>query len=268
MACPNENAVYRSTMQDNDPIRRRCFGSGTSAPGASPGEDVCSHSGDLGLVLPMNDVPEAGDQVTLSDYLRYNALPCRQGRFNSATAPDVYDAITQVKQICARGLLCPNGDVCNGLGGCIVPTDANANAQCLASKVTAPANTLSRQPVPLVHPVAPFIAEGRAFNQHLYKLIGDAAGYERNGFSVPLPVTGAFFRIHTNHSLNPATSPSNPMTCQFPSMSDQIGCLVTASPCSLGVADVSTLANSNTGAIKINDQSPVLACIAGGQYPL
>jgi hypothetical protein len=213
----------------------------------------------------MNDVPEATPR-TNSD--RYQAVPCHAGNFTSATPPDVYDAITQAKQICTRGLLCPNGDVCNLLGGCIVPSDANANPQCLASKLTAPANTLSTQPVPLVHPVAPFIAEGRAFNQHLYTLILDAAGYQHNGFTTPLPVTGAFFRLHTNHSLNPATSPSSPMTCQFPSMSDQIGCLVTASPCSLGVADVSTLANLNTSAIKLNHQSPVLACIAGGQYPL
>jgi hypothetical protein len=268
MSCTTENTVYRSTMQDNDPIRRLCFGSGTSPPGALPSEDVCSHSGDLGLVLPMNDIPETGDVVTMSDPLRYNATPCHVGFFASATAPEVYDAMTQARWSCARGLLCPNGDRCNNLGGCIVPADTNYNPQCLAAKTNAPANTASSIAVPIVNPRGPFIAEGRAYNQHLFKLLGTAGAYQKNGFSTPLPMTGAFFRLHTNHSLNPASAPSNPMTCQFPTMSEQIGCLVTANPCSLGTADVSTLTNLNTGAIKVNHQSPVAACIASGQYPL
>jgi hypothetical protein len=142
----------------------------------------------------------------------------------------------------------------------------------LASKLTAPGITISSVPVPVVHPVSPTIAEGRAYNQHLYQQVGSAGAYQRNAFVAPgisgLPVTGAFFRLHTNHSLNVASTPSHPMTCQFPNMSDQIGCLVNASPCSLGVADVSTLSNLGTGAIKINHQSPALACITGGQYPL
>jgi hypothetical protein len=270
-ACPNENAVYRSTFQDNDPIRRLCFGSGTSAPGAQPAEDVCSHSGDLGLVLPMNSIPESNDVGTTSDPLRYNATPCVTGKFISATAPEVYDAMTQRRQICVRGLLCPNGDVCTNLGGCVIPADVTVNPQCLATKLTAPALTLSTQAVPLANPRPPFIAEGRAYNQHLYKLVGNAAAYQGNGFgpSPPgLPMTGAFFRLHTNHSLNPASTPSNLWTCQFPDMSDQTGCLVTANPCSLGLADVSTLSNLNTGAIKINHQSPLPACITTGQYPL
>ncbi|MBV9949521.1 MAG: hypothetical protein JOZ69_21945, partial [Myxococcales bacterium] len=53
--CTRERGVFVSTMQDNDPIRVPCAGSGR--PGRWQ-EDVCSHSGDLGLVLPMNDVPE------------------------------------------------------------------------------------------------------------------------------------------------------------------------------------------------------------------
>src|SRR5262249_31496595 len=50
-----ETAVYRATFQDNDPIRRTCVGSGLINLQAS--ENVCSHSGDLGLVLPINEVP-------------------------------------------------------------------------------------------------------------------------------------------------------------------------------------------------------------------
>jgi hypothetical protein len=53
VGCTRENTVYRSTMQNNDPIRRLCINTGAAIP--SIGEDVCSHSGDLGLVLSMND---------------------------------------------------------------------------------------------------------------------------------------------------------------------------------------------------------------------
>src|SRR5262249_34882646 len=80
-----------------------------------------------------------------------------------------------------------------------------------------------------------------------------------------LPVTGAFYRIHAVHSLDPATR----RTCQFADMSNQIACLVEASPCSIGFDDVPDFSqNANTDAIKVNLQNPLPACIDGGQYPL
>jgi hypothetical protein len=84
-----ETAVYRAVYQDNDPIRRTCAGSGG---GTGPAEDVCSHSGDLGLVLPIADVERIAPR-TLAD--AYNAAPCAAGKFISVAAPDVWDAITQ-----------------------------------------------------------------------------------------------------------------------------------------------------------------------------
>jgi hypothetical protein len=269
--CQSENAVYRTNFQDNDPIRRTCFGTGTIAPPTGQNsEDVCSHSGDLGLLLPMADVAEVGDNGSVSDPGRYNATPCHAGSFISATAPEVYDAMTQARWTCARGLLCPNGDKCNNFGGCIVPADVNLNPQCLAAKTNAPANTISSIPVPIVSPRGPFIAEGRAFNQHLYKLVGTAAAYQTNGFSTPLPMDGAFYRIHTNHSMNPGSSSANPITCQKSNMADQIACLVNASPCSIGYAGRSGLASAplTVGAIKLDAQSPQFNCILNYTYPL
>jgi hypothetical protein len=216
----------------------------------------------------MNDVPEKNDVGTTSDPLRYNATPCAPGKFTSATTPDIYDAITQAKQICTRGALCPNGDKCTNLGGCIVPADANASSQCLASKLTAPALTLSSQAVPLMHPKLPALAEGRAFNQHLYHQIGAAGGYQLDEFATPLPVTGAFYRIHTNHSLNRASTSTSPIVCGNPSaptwadMGNQISCLVNASPCSLGSGGGTNLGGA-VGAIKINGQSPLALCVGG-----
>jgi hypothetical protein len=183
----------------------------------------------------------------------------------------VYDAVTQAKQICTRGLLCPNGDVCNNLGGCIAPADASGNPQCLASKLTTNAVVISSQAVPLANPKAPGLNDGRSYNQHLYVETSTAAGgYQANGFSTPMPVTGAFYRIHTNHTLAPAVDGGAPVTCQLPDMTDQIGCLVSASPCSIGYAGRQALtSNLNAQPMKINKQTPALLCIQGNfLYPL
>jgi hypothetical protein len=262
--CTKENAVYRATMQDNDPIRRTCVNAaGTVGTNNAVGEDVCSHSGDLGLVLPMNDVPEAAPRTPAD---RYNVTPCVRGRLASVTAPDVYDAITAGKQICTRGLLCPNGDVCNNLGGCLAPATNAGSTACLSSKLSAPATPISSVAVPVIHPVSPGIAEGRAYNQHLYVQVGPAGTYQNNGFSTPFAVTGAYYRIHTSHSLQRVPVPSSvvPRTCQFADMTDQIGCLVDASPCSIGYAGLTAVVtNPTVSSLKINKQTPETLCIQG-----
>ena len=259
-SCTKETAVYRSAMQDNDPIRRTCLGSGA----AQPSEDVCSHSGDLGLVLAMNDVQEALPRTNAD---RYNATPCVRGRATSVTAPDVYDAITQGKIICTRGLLCPNGDVCNNLGGCLAPATSTGTPACLASKLTTPALTVSSQQVPVINPKLPSINDGRSYNAHLYVLVGTAGGYQIGNNETNLPVTGAYYRLHTAHTLSPTAGIP---TCQQADMTNQIGCLVAASPCSLGYAGRGALSvNPNTGPIKINKMSPDLICVQGHfLYPL
>src|SRR5262249_34417034 len=81
--CNRETAVYRATMQDNDPIRRACVNATSGT--LSVGEDVCSHSGDLGLVLPINQVPESSPRTNID---RYNANPCIR-RMASVTTPEV-----------------------------------------------------------------------------------------------------------------------------------------------------------------------------------
>jgi hypothetical protein len=294
--CLIEASVYRSTMQDNDPIRRTCAGAG-NIPGA-PAEDVCSNSGDLGLVLPMNDVPENGGTNGTSNADRYNATPCAGGAILSAAAPDVYDAITQSKIICARGALCPAGDICLNTGACLVPTRApvgtetGAQASCLASKVSFSGLPISSRQVPAVHAALPN-KDKRAFNQHLYKQVGTAGAYQVNAFATPLAVTGAYYRIHTNHSLEPVVNAQDggPLpeedggveesrVCQHPDMTDQIGCLVEASPCSIGYAGRGAANNAvndnlSTNAIKINKQDPIELCITGNDagitgftYPL
>ncbi|MBV9948776.1 MAG: hypothetical protein JOZ69_18150, partial [Myxococcales bacterium] len=263
-----ETAVYRSVYQDNDPIRRNCAGSATST---APAEDVCSHSGDLGLVLP---IPEVEELSPRSDADRYNASPCVVGRITSAAPPDVYDAITQKKIICGRdghGLVCPNGDTCTPFGGCYVPADALGNGQCLATQRMTPGFSVSTLAVPRAHALPPTLNDGRSFNAHLYVAVGNAAAYQVQSAARPYRVTGAYHRIHAVHSLAVAgDAGAPPPTCQNADLGAQIACLVTASPCSIAYAGLAALSsNTAAGPIKIDKQSPRVNCIQGNlSYPL
>jgi hypothetical protein len=68
-------------------------------------------------------------------------------------------------------------------------------------------------------------------------------------------MVGSFHRIHAVHSL---VTPN--VTCQAPSATDQIGCLVRASPCSLGFAGNSAV-QGNTIALNVNNVAPADACV-------
>jgi len=71
-------------------------------------------------------------------------------------------------------------------------------------------------------------------------------------------MVGAFFRIHMNHVMADAgTAP----TCKKPSATDQIGCLVHASTCSIGYAGNSAADGTNTIALKVNDVDPNNLCV-------
>jgi hypothetical protein len=137
----------------------------------------------------------------------------------------------------------------------------------LATKLTTPALTLSVLALPVANPRFPAVNDGRSYNQHLYT--GQGA-YQVNNAVTNLAVTGAYHRIHAVHSLAPLDDPGGAPTCQRVDASDQIGCLVTASPCSLGVAGRQALVtNANAAAIKINRQSPLSICLEGRfSYPL
>jgi hypothetical protein len=294
--CAVEPTVFRSTMQDNDPIRRPCVGACNIA--GVPCEDVCTNSGDLGLVLPMNDVPEAGGTNGTTNGDRYNPTACGTlGATLSVGAPNIYDAITQAQITCQRGALCPAGDVCTNTNACLAPAESPAGPQgpaCLANKVTFSGLPISSRGVPAVHAIVPN-KDKRAYNQHLYKLspVSNAFVYQFNAFASPFQVTGAYYRIHTAHSLEPVVAADGGVlseedggteearTCQQVDMTDQIGCLVESSPCSIGyagrgaTANVATNDNASTNGIKINQQIGDPLCITGNDagvkgftYPL
>ena len=80
-----------------------------------------------------------------------------------------------------------------------------------------------------------------------------------------VPLLGSFYRIHTNRSLlSGTTAGSTPAdkTCQKADATRQIGCLVQASPCSLGVAaGEASDENPGTKNLWVNGVSPTLANI-------
>jgi len=250
-----EKGMYRVTMQDNDPIRRACV---------VGREQVCPHgpaaSRSLGLVLPMNDVPEPAP-FTNAD--RYNATPCGSpNRFAAGPLPQIYDNVTQALKIGLTGAICPNGDTAP-TGGCIIPASSSTGPKCLAALTNSPALTNNTTPVPLINPAGPGVANGLQYNQHLYALgATGSALYQTN----PFPVTGAYYRIHSTTSF-----PTSGRTCQMPIMLDQIACLADSSPCSLGITRLDALtgailAGTQVDGVKVNAQNPIPACIP--PYPL
>jgi hypothetical protein len=95
---------------------------------------------------------------------------------------------------------------------------------------------------------------------------------ERGGANVP--ITGAFYRIHTTRTL-PGTGSGG---CREQDPAQQIGCLVQASPCSVGYGDLAAAGPLTIGtatAFKVNKLEPTKACIrklinpgTGTAYPI
>lgn len=253
-----EKGVYRAPMQDNDPIRRPC----------AVNEQNCDHSKSLGLVVPMTQ--PIIDPATQTNTDRYPLLLPVPLTCVAAPIPEIFDAIVQNKILGFQGALCPNGDF--AAPDCRVPAmTGTPNNPSTLDLVPSGCFSISPIPVPAVSPRPVGLFEGRQYNAHLYKSNNGTAAYLTVAQKIPppgqgaapngVPLQGAYYRIHSTKSLNP-----NGRVCTFPSMTDQIGCLVEASPCSIGYASRTaalTSTNPNTDAIKINAQSPETLCVAG-----
>lgn len=75
-------------------------------------------------------------------------------------------------------------------------------------------------------------------------------------------MVGAFYRLHSIRSI---VQPN--ITCKAVNATDQIGCLVQASPCSIGFAGNSAVI-PGTVALNANGSPPADACVQNGTYPL
>jgi cysteine-rich repeat protein len=125
---------------------------------------------------------------------------------------------------------CPNGDALDA-GGCFIPIDSKANtSQCVASNSTV-AQIKVR---PLGNP------DGRIYNIQMRDgtttepLIGYAQ-YAIPSLGITLDMAGGYSRIHQVETIF-AAPPTPTQACQLADMTDQIGCLMQADPCSIGYA--------------------------------
>jgi hypothetical protein len=220
-------------MQDNDPIRRPCLGNGKTNNRLIAGEEVCNLDNALGLVLPMTDTswiigqmyadPAGGFGPPLVQYPTNN---CND--FAPGLAPKVLNC--PVNRGSVHDGECPNGDS-ETAGACIIPIDGTNNrSDCVATKATIPVivqrTTLGSQ-------------FGRAYNLHMrdgtVRTDGSYIGYAQYplfGGIGTVDFAGAFNRIH-----QVATAVGKGASgCQLVDMTDQIGCLTSADPCSIGFA--------------------------------
>jgi hypothetical protein len=231
--------VLPTQMQDNDPIRRTCIGSGVNNNGRF-GDEVCNLDGALGLVLPMVDTDwiigahfNGGPELEQYPTGAPNGSAGCDGTYVPSKAPQLFTC--PVRFANKHDGECPSGDSEQG-GGCQVPGNSTNNTTACIMSPTPTETKFLRTPIP---------AHGRIYNLFLTDgTLNPPNGYVTyaqyplpaltNSFGVPgVDMAGAFNRIHQVQTMVPH---AGAVGCQFIDMTDQIGCLVSADPCSIGFA--------------------------------
>jgi ABC-type phosphate transport system substrate-binding protein len=242
-------------MQDQDPVRRKCVSDNfdTLSGLVKPTEQVCSADGQLGVVLAINP-PPVGNAVA------YPTTICDAGAFEFGPAV--------LSPSFGSGMRCPNGDEslgapaqcrlplapdgvhynCLNGGGTWIASGPNvvfaANGGPAVIDGDTPGETMGQTTI-----------DGRVYNNILRDAAGNALKILRPNPSAlgnsPTPLVGSFYRIHTTRSLLAAASTK---TCQRDDATEQLGCLVQASPCSLAYAGGDSVTQNPGGTIGIRVQ--------------
>lgn len=218
--------VLPTQMQDNDPIRRKCIGTSVHNH-LRAGEEVCNMDGSLGLVLPMVD----SDWIIGASFNggpvlgQYPTDQCN-GAFVAAQAPQVLNCAPRGTQ--HHDGECPNGDK-EGGGLCQIPIDSVTHTSaCINPPGVTPTNVTGLRVLPL--------SSGRSYNLALRD--GNTAQgfktaqYPVNAINATVDYLGAYNRIHQEETILADQAAG----CQLLDMTDQIGCLAAADPCSIGFA--------------------------------
>lgn len=214
---PDAGTGNNPAAADADPIRRTC----------DVNEQICTGAGATpnttgnGLVLPIRvPIPASG----VDPYFGAT-LSCTDSTIVSGTFGDVAMLLTDPPG-------CPNGAP-RISGTCKFPKrqgtgTAATGYNCLAHAGNDPPGT----PSPA------------AFDARVYNLSPRASnGTAINNAAVTSSKNSPWYRIHQTRALASAT----PGTfCREPDASDQIGCLVNASPCSIGYAGVGAVGDGAT----------------------
>jgi hypothetical protein len=249
--------VMPTYMQDNDPIRRPCLGT-TVDNRLRAGEEVCNLDGNLGLVLPVMDT-----SWVLGQSLQQYPTDACDGSFTPSKPPQVFNCPVSSSSILGTRThdgQCPSGDS-ELAGQCQVPYDS-------ATNTSACVNDPSQMPTIHVRPTVPL--HGRVYNLFLTDGTVNNPGYAQypnpGVAGATIDMAGAFGRIHEVETVF-VQSGGSPLTgCQQVSATNQIGCLVQADPCSIGVAGDGARTWSSTpgsDAVRVSERYPTSV-----QYPL
>lgn len=202
-------------LEDLDPIRRACspqeqvcsnvpyasWGANRhGGPPVAPATNPAGTGGDLGLLLA---ITMPGD--TTKQY----GEACAFGKFAYTLMPFAATLTAQ---------RCPDGNA-RQAAKCRWPIDANGKFGCLASMGTKPPiRTLTNM-------------DGRAYNVMPRDPDTGAPLFTKSGLQDPRQTGGGMYRIHQTTPMTNGTA-----LCTEVDATQQIGCLVTASPCSIGYA--------------------------------
>ncbi|HVW26066.1 MAG TPA: hypothetical protein VHC69_11905 [Polyangiaceae bacterium] len=242
---------YFTDMQDRDPIRILC----------DPNEDVCSVRGDLGLLLPIWNIPDDVGQP--AEIFPTNG--CTSGRFSCAAISQPrldFGALSNaVYELCADG-----GDPNKGAGGCpkgFCPLPITSVALGNTPVCNAPPHSNTTIKVQAYQGQVYNLTSWRANGSSFTKITVPRATGFASPHAVPavasVNMVGAFYKLHNVHVMANANGAP---TCHESSATEQIGCLVQASPCSLGLAGRSAASvGTDALALKVNQIDPNNLCI-------
>ncbi len=199
---------------------------------------VCQRDGTSGLVLPVAVPSLALGQEPLA----YPTVPCERGRFALA------EAETILLPGGATRFNCPERADFSVAGLCLAPRRASGNFDCLS-------------PADNPNVFFPSLSDdARVFNRYVRRSDGRLVkDVQRNR-----PVTDAWYRTQT-------------AACDAATSEQQVGCLASEYPCSLGVGNrLAPESSPGSGALSIGGISPtesnvrrgMLAPLPSGTYPL
>lgn len=222
---PDAGTATNPYAADADPIRRTCDANeqicATAIPAGFPGTPGSPNPGTNGLVLPIK-APVGGDPYFST------TLSCTNLTFSTGAFGDVQVTDFPLPPTCPNGASYGPGNTCKfpkreGTG--TAPTGFN----CMAHANNDPPGTPN---------AATF--DARVFNLR---------PRQANGLLVPtsnpelnLMRSSPWYRMHQTRVM----TGSNISFCRELDATDQIGCLVTANPCSIGFAGVGAVGDAAT----------------------
>ncbi|MGA2447651.1 MAG: hypothetical protein ABTD50_03125 [Polyangiaceae bacterium] len=248
----------------------------------------------VGLVVPIVTTNSLDGEAYATQFptVQCNSTTC-------VNAPLLQNAVNGKYNILG---LCPNGDYPSG-GTCTVPAYTAPGAlygtpNCYNTGAVAVSPISDGQgsficiggtvkPATKIAGVSPASVDPRVYNAYAYTNSDpnwqtDGNCWDEAWDDSNRPVAGnAFFRLHYFPKLNAQGNPiagtgtmanaaevaQGTTICTYTDATDQIGCLVTANPCSLGYAGRGAINNSLTTSIRVLGVPSTTECIQEFHYP-